>query len=382
MKKLTKRIAAVALGLGLAVSALTGCSSAVKTEDYSTTVVATLGDENIYLDEAVMYLRMDQNYYEMMYTYFYGTTDIWDMEIQTGLTMEDNLKTMEMQMLRQMYILCSHADELGVTLSDADLALAEEAVDEMRESSAEEFLESIGMDRDRMVEAYQRNALANLVYQAVIDQVDTEVSEDEIRCVGATYVKASIKEDTTEEGSTEEDAEALTPEETIQAIYEAVQGGLKLDVAAEEYGLTPTAQTYFVGDTYEEGSLGAAAISMAEGEMQMMEIENDGWYLLVLDSLRDETATENKKESVIAARQTALFEETYAQWQEASPEFKVVEKVWNAVPMTAVYAVPTAAATEADTEAAGESTVSAGEEETEAPETAAGETEAAETNQE
>lgn len=375
MKKLTKRIAALVLGMGLAVSALTGCGSTVKIEDYGTTVVATLGDENIYLDEAVMYLRFEQSYYEMMYTYFYGSTDIWNMEIQTGLTMEDSLKTSEMQILRQTYILCSHAEELGVSLSEADLALIEETVDELRENSTDVLLESIGMDRDRMVEVYQKNALANLVYQAVIDQVDTEVTEDEIRCVGVTYVKA--EEPDAAESEDEEDTEEseLTPEETIQAIYEAVESGLKLDVVAEDYGLSTTTQTYFVGDTYEEGSLGAAALSMAEGEMQIIRIEDDGWYLLVLDTLRDETATESKRESVIAARQTALFEETYGQWQENSAEFKVNEKIWNAVPMTTVYVAATAEATEAET--AGQETEAETVAGTEAQETEAAETETA-----
>lgn len=367
MKRLIRRIAALALGLGLAGSVLAGCGSTVKPEDYATTVVASMGDEKIYLDEAVMYLRMDQNYYEMMYTYFYGSTDIWDMEIQTGVTMESNLKQTEMQMIHQMYVLCSHAEEMGIILSDADLAKVEETVDGLRESSSEALLNAIGMDRDRMVEAFKRNALANLVYEEIIKGASTDVTEEEMRCVGVTYVKGAVSE--------EKAAAGETPESVIRAIDEAVQGGKTLEEAAAANGLMPSQSSYFTGDTFEEGSLGAAALAMAEGERRVLQVGED-WYLLVLDSLRDDEASETKKESVIAERQSALFNETYAAWQEAAPEFKVEEKIWKAVPMTAVFEAPTTAETEAQTEAPAETT--AGAEGADAA-TEAGETEAQQT---
>ncbi len=361
MKRLTKRITALALGLVLAVSALTGCSSSVKPETYDTTVVATLGDEKIYLDEAVMYLRFDQNYYEMMYSYFYGSTDIWDMEVQTGLTMEDNLKNMEMQVLRQIYILCSHAEEMGVALSEADEAAIEESVDSILASGSTTLIESIGMSRDRMIQVYEKNALANLVYQAVVAQVDTEVSEDEIRCVGASYVKLAVSSDSDEDSTeSEENENVQSPETTLETINHAVENGSTLEEAAAVYDLTPVETSFFVGDTYDEGSLGATALSMEEGERQIIQIEDDGWYLLQLDTLRDEDATESKRESVISDREDALFEEVYSQWQEESPSFSVVSKVWKAVPMTTVYGVDEE--TEAETEIETETTVETTEE--------------------
>jgi foldase protein PrsA len=343
------------------VSALTGCSSSVKPETYDTTVVATLGDEKIYLDEAVMYLRFDQNYYEMMYSYFYGSTDIWDMEVQTGLTMEDNLKNSEMQVLRQIYILCSHAEEMGVALSEADEAAIEESVDSILSSSSTTLLESIGMSRDRMIEVYEKNALANLVYQAVVAQIDTEVSEDEIRCVGVSYVMLAVSSDSDEDSTeTEEDENVQSPETTMETIYRAVEDGTSLEEAAAVYDLTPVETTFFVGDTYDEGSLGATALSMEEGECQLIQIEGDGWYLIQLDTLRDEDATESMRESILSDREDALFEEVYSQWQEESPSFSVVSKVWKAVPMTTVYGVDEE--TEAETEIETETTVETTEE--------------------
>lgn len=369
MKKFVKNMLAGAMAAVLAVSVLTGCSSSVKPADYATTVVATLGDEKIYLDEANMYLRSNQYYYEMMYTYMYGTSDIWDMEIATGVTMADSLRENTMATLRQTYILCSHAEELGVSLSDADMAKVEQAADESLEQSDATLLEAINMSRDRIIEVIAKNALANRVWEAVVAAADTNVSDEEARCVGASYVKV------TEPAADDEEEETKSAKVTAQEIYDAVRGGSTLSEAAEAAGLTATSASYFTGDTFDEGTLGAKALSMEEGAVELFEIEDDGWYVMVLDSALDEDATASKKESIISERQTEVFNAKYAEWQEASPAFKVVDKVWESVPMDPVFVAEEETAAEETT--AGETSA----EETSAEETTAEETAAEETTQ-
>lgn len=357
MKKLVKKVLAAALTAVMAVSVLAGCGTTVKPENYSTTVVASLGDEKIYLDEAVMYLRSDQYYYEMMYTYLYGTSDIWDMEVSTGVTMADSLRESVMVTLRQTYILCSHAEELGVSLSEEDLAKIEEAVEESLTNTDATLLSSMNLSRDRLTEFITRNALANRVWEAVAAAADTNVSDDDARCVGASYVKIA------EETESETEAEGETEEETIQPkvmamyIYDAVRNGSTLEDAAAEYDLTPVTTTYFTGEIFEEDTLGYKAVNMKEGEVQQFHLEGDGYYVMVLDSEMDEEATESKRESIISSRQAEVFNAQYTEWQEASPEFKVEDKIWEAVSLDTVY-IPA---------------------ETEAVETTAAETEAIET---
>ena len=60
MKKKHCAGAAALLSLVLGLGSLMGCSKAVKTEDYATTVVATFGDEKIYLDEANFLAKSEQ----------------------------------------------------------------------------------------------------------------------------------------------------------------------------------------------------------------------------------------------------------------------------------------------------------------------------------
>ncbi len=338
MKRRLRTLAAV-LVLALCVSMLAGCSSTVKTGKYSTTVVATLGDENIYLDEAMLYLRPEQYEYEWMYTYFYGTADIWDLEVSTGVTMGDSLRNETMSMLRQLYILMSHADEMGVVLTDADLAKIEEAADDVMENTDAALLASIGMDRDRMVEALTHNAIANLVWQAVADTADLDIDDEEVRNVGVTYVEVTDEDLAAALESDEEETETATiptAEEAASDIYALVSAGSNLSETAEAYGLTAITTAYFIGDEFEEGSLGARALAMAEGDVDLFETE-DGWYVMRLDSEMDEDATEEQRENLISERQDEAFAATYAVWQEEAPEFNVVSRVWKNISFDPVY---------------------------------------------
>lgn len=347
MRKFWKNMLAMGTALVLAGSMLAGCGSSVKPEAYATTPVATLGDETIYLDEANFYLRSDQYYYEMMYTYMYGTSDIWDMEVTTGVTMADNMRESVLATLRQTYILCSHAEELGVSLSDADLAKAEETVDRSLEESAPELLERLNMSRERMVEIVAKNALANRVWEAVVAAADTDISDEEARCIGVSYVlvgETRAEEETQAEGT--EPAATVSPKVTAQEIYDMVRGGSTLEEAAAAYALTPTSTTYFIGDTFEANTPGAHALALDQAVeldgngYELFQVEGTGWYVMVLDSHMDEEATNARRDSMIAERQAVVFNEKYAEWQEASPEFVVDDKVWKSVSFDTIFVMP------------------------------------------
>jgi len=358
MRNFAKKMLAAVLAMALGASVLAGCST-VKPEDYASTVVATLGDEKIYLDEANFYLKSDQYYYEMMYSYMYGTTDIWNQQISAAGTMADTLRAAIMTTLRQTYILCSHADELGISLSEADMVKIEQAVDDNLAQIDEKLLEAMNVSRERMVEIFSKNALANLVWEAVVSTADTVVPDEEARCVGVSYVlvkqeesaggsgetaaESTAADDGSADGETAADGSPVPVEAQAKAkeIYDAVLGGSTLADAASAYGLTPTVTNYYTGDTFGEETLGFHALSMKKGDAEMFQLEGDeNWYVMVLDSELDETATEAKRDEIIEKRKAAAFETQYTEWQKTSPEFKVEDKIWKSVPFDTLFVLP------------------------------------------
>ncbi|MBP3700578.1 MAG: hypothetical protein J6I64_01685, partial [Lachnospiraceae bacterium] len=299
-----------------------------------------------------------QYYYEYIYTYMYGMTDIWNMEITTGVTMKNSVQESVMSMIRQIYVLKDQAEALGVSLSEEDKVKIEETVDSVLADSADELVAAYNLDRQRMIEIYTNNAIANLVWEVLVADVDTNIPDEEVRCVGASYVLVT-EPDLEAEAEEGEEVDARPAKAKAQEIYDAVKGGATLADAAKELSLTPTETAYFVGDKYEENTLGYKAIGMAEGAVEIFELEEGkGWYVMVLDTLMDEDATENKRQTVISERQAEMFKTKYAELQEASPEFKVDEKVWKNVSMDPVFVVPEVETTAAPETTASETTAS------------------------
>lgn len=412
MKAMMKKTAAVMLAGMLAAGTLTGCAQ--KNVDYATTVVATYGDTPIYLDEANFMARYNQWYNELYYMGYFGE-EMWNQDIG-GKTLEAATKEDVMAALLQTEALIAHAEEYGVSLTDADMEKVDQACSDFFEQS-QKLVEATGATEELVKRIYEKNALANKVWQAVVADTDTQVSPEESQQVGIRYIlvreEAAEQEnaeteaagetaagetagngETAGSGEGETAAAAETPETKANAIVSRIQAGEDIGDVAEELGLTCNTGHYAkypaeTGDEEgEEGTsvdiLGTNAAAMAEGEARAVYGESaDGWYVIYCDTENDEEATENEVDQIIRERKSARFAEVYAGWDKA--EFKVDEDVWELVAFDGnpVYVEePVTAGTDAgETEAVTGSseaseTEAAGSETTEAGTTASGETEA------
>ena len=389
MKRLIRSGQALCLCVVLLVGLLAGCSSQrvpsnLKPEDYATTVVATFGDQKIYMNEANLFARLQQFYSEVVYSSFFGT-DFWETEISSGVTLEATVKEEVMAAILQTYLLNSHAQELGVELSDADRAKVADAVKDFFATSDEKLIQAANVTEEELTQIYERNALANLVYQAIADQIDTAVSEEESRQLTVKYVL--FKEETPAEtqpadGETQaetdaadaetEPADTRTPKEKAQDLVRLLEAGQEIDDAVTEADGTVSTASFTRSDATQTG-LAGECIKMATGENKVVEVEGTGFYAVHCVTDNDETATASKVEQILTQRRAAKFSETVTEWQKTMPEFKVVDAAWNQSRFAgnAIYdpetsTIPseegpegateeaTEAATEADTEAATE----------------------------
>ncbi len=369
MKKLWKALAA-GLSASLMLTSLSGCG--ISMSDYSTTVAATYGDENIYLDEANFFLRYEQWYWEASYSWYatyLGYSDLWEMESGSGTkTMAQYLKETVMAELLQTYILLDHADEYGVSLTSEDEEKIAAAVAEMREDLADEFLNYSDATDEQITGWLTKNALALKVYDAVKESAEVEVTEEECSMFTVQYVYISqteVTEETTEETEEDTENEEVTEDETteeaeeeetlynedlVNAILACVKDGEDLDVAAEEWGESASTASYLRADTEETSVLYTCGVEMVAGEITTYEVEDSGWYIIQCVSEEDEEATQEQRASVIDEKQEEYFNEVYATWTEEASEF-TVQKCWNNIKVTGtIYVEKTTEETEEETE--------------------------------
>ena len=86
-------------------------------------------------------------------------------------------------------------------------------------------------------------------------------------------------------------------------------------------------------DTLDE-AVQDAALELKDGEVADKVIEgDDGYYVVRLDKMLDEDATENKEKTVISERKSDLYDSTLEDWVKEE-KIKVKDKVWDQITVT------------------------------------------------
>ena len=319
-----KKMAAAAACVLVAGSLLAGCASGSgEASAYDPQAVcARYGDTEISAAEVSYYVRDAQSMYEMMYGS--QSSDLWNMQISEYVTLEDAVKESTLNEVHQTYILMDHADDVGVALTDDQIALAHDAADRYYEANQGAATDAIGIEREEYYPFFEHNALAVLVHEAAVADVDTNVSDEEARHCTVQVLRL-------DDASSDYDAEAVKDE-----VLALLEGGSTPEEAAaehEEEGLSFT--EYQVGAGEQEDTFGQEAMSLAEGEFTAIHSDEAAcWYVVYCSEYMNEAATESGRAQVISQRQAEAFDAVYAEWRESAPEFVVDEDVLASIDMS------------------------------------------------
>ncbi len=327
MKHNTKRFTVAALTAVLAVGMMTGCgnSSGGKGEvtQNGNETLFTYDGVDVSLKKAWIYGKMTAAQYEASYSSYFGE-DFWTMDMGTdddgnATTFEDYAKEQIIARIKQIIVLNNHAEEAGASLSeDEEDQCAEYAAAFAEDATGAEILAECGASEDDMIEIYEENALAAKVQEYMIQDADTDISDDEAR---ETTISRVVFATTTtdDEGNTvdmsdEEKAQVLA---TAQAALAELQAGTDIEDIAEEQNYTNTSETFAAGESEEGEAFEELLASMNDGDITQEVQECDNGYVIArLDAYTDADATESNRESIISERQQTKFTEVYDDWTE------------------------------------------------------------------
>ncbi len=348
-----KRMTAAVLVLVLVAALFGGCGKSVATEKYATTAVATFGEEKIYLDEANFMARYSQYNYEVYYLSLFGE-DFWGYDLMgDGSTMEDVVKEDSMAQLYQTKYLCSMAEGLKVSLSEEDEAKIAESVKEFFEDMPEEMIEASLATEELVTKVFTENALANLVWEALVADVKTDdLKLEDYARKDIEFLLVSLDSSDKENTLTDEDIKKVAEE-----IQEKVEDGKKVADIKKDYekaeGYKVTSTTTTIAEKTYDNDLGKTAWKMKTDDIEMVQVKETGYYVVKMVDDNNEEAAQNAMDQAIDTRKANLFQEKYTDLLEDAPEFKVDESVWAVVKFEdAVYVAPeeTEKETEGETE--------------------------------
>ena len=354
-----KRLSALALaGVITAGMALTGCGS-LDTE----ATVATVNGTPISLGLANFAAQFTAVDYDTYYMSYFGQ-DMWTSDPSgNGETMTDSVKNNTLETLEEYYLLEQHMADYGVEITDEELKEAEAAAEQFIADNTDEAIKAMSATVKDVKEFLRLNLIQSKMNKAIIADVDTNVPDED--CAQKTFSYVRVSKTASSSDTETEDAEEKTDEqkaaeakEKAQKILDAALAGSQedpLQAAADDNDANKSTCAYGTADlneddnsTYLELEVLQAAEKLGEGEFAKTLIETDNYfYVIRMDSLFDQDATDRERASIISDREEELYDTTVDGYKEAA-DWSIDDKVWEPVNFETIY---TKAKTQTDTSA-------------------------------
>lgn len=268
MNKVWKKSAALALAGVMTAGMLSGCGASTKKLD-GTKTVATVNGENIQLGLLSFVVRNQQAYLKAMYE-AYGltqyTANLWDSPASEGSeqTYGEVTRDESLEQLSMMYVICQHAAEYGVELSEEDQTKIKEAAAAFIAANSEETIERLAVNEEQMAKYLELQTIATRMHDPIIADVDREVSDEQAQMSSFSYVHISVTPDSTEEEIATAEANAAAVQEAMAAAFAPAEEPEEAEEVEEEKAATAAKKDEAEEEDAEEAEAEAEEDAEAE----------------------------------------------------------------------------------------------------------------------
>ena len=293
-------------------------------------LIAIIGKTKVYYNEAMVYLKSIQEDYEKDYD-----KGIWNVDISgKGKTFGSMIKDEVIHQISSLKIIRAEAGELGITLSEEEIAQANSLASEHYEGLTAEDRSRYLITEELLQQVYSDNLLANKVFETLTINVDAEVPDTKVKQITVQDILIY---------STEKDAKGnrvpLSAEDK-EAAYQKVKSIHEQAVMTEDFYTLAEANTQAgaIEYTFGKGSgpqnysnvFEQAAFNLKTGEVSNIITTDYGWHILYCVSDYNEDATTQVKEAIIEERRNTLFAERYEEWVEKY-EIIINREAWDSI---------------------------------------------------
>ncbi len=354
MRKMSKKITCAILAATMLATAFTGCGKSSKLD--GTQIVLTVDEHEVTLGMAHLILRENQasseDYIDLMVQYYGGTANdykIWDDIVEDGnITYGEQQKENVMGTLCELYAIKNHMEDYDIVLTEEDNKKIEAAAEQFMKDNTQETIDALGVSKSDIVTYLELATIRGRMQGPMLADVDREVSDEEANQTTVTYASISILgSEKDEDGKTisltdeQKAAKKALLEELIAAIKEekdiakADISALAKEISAD---ITVTTSTYTTHDAENQYAVNEvvwkAAEDLKDGELCEEVLKaSSSYYIVRMDAVTDEEATEEKREEIIAERETEEYEKIVEGWV-GETKVDLNHEVWAQVELT------------------------------------------------
>lgn len=346
MNKFNSKIACGVLSGCLIAGCFTGCGKLDGTQ-----TVATVDGEEVTLGLASYILRDQQaqisSYYQMFsQSYGIDVGDMWGEEAEDGKTYAESTKEGVMDTIKTLYVMKDHAADYDVRITDEEQEAIDSAAKAFMEANDEKTLEELAVSESDIVLYLQLMTYRQKMHDPMVADVDQEVSDDEANQTRISLVTVSTEDGEDDDGNpvplTEE--EKAEKKELAEKVLEKIKASdniaeADIDAIVDEVddsirSTTPAFTTAPSESNTLDQAVMDAALKLKDGEVADKVIEGEkGYYVVRLDKMYDEEATQNKIKSIISEREQELYDSLLEKWEDAA-DMNIQESVWKKVKLS------------------------------------------------
>ncbi len=259
-------------------------------------------------DEAKLYLCNYQNIYGSAYGLDLWQYDYTNMDIE--MTLEEYIKELTIAELSNIMCMNQLAEQQGITLTEDEEKWVSQATNEYYKSLSKEELRYMGIDKIELKEIYERYAIAQKLYNTLIEGVNEEVSDDEARVIRIQqiYVKS---------------------EEVAKVVEQKLRAGTEFGTVASSFNEAEVIERNLSRGEYDQ-AIDDIAFNLDNGEISGRITTEDGYYFIKCLNKYVEDLTEANKDNIILKRRQEQFDDVFYEFIDNST-FELNEKVWDKV---------------------------------------------------
>lgn len=330
-KKMKKRIAFILACIMITTGFTTGCGKEEVKFDY----MATFDGNKIDYDLVKFMASHQQAKTEKNLRESLGE-DMWSVDYMAdGITLLDNVKAELMENLQAMLVMEAHAEDYNITLSDVEKKKIEIAAQEFMDNNSEKLIKKIGASKKTVERYLELYTIYYKMYKEIGKNADANVADADMKQKKISYVVFSYYTDKTKSDGTKEklaDKDIALLSSTAKEVQEKAKTDFDGTMKAENIEvqtLTYGNSVSDIGGIDEQLLRGADRLSQ-DGDISDVIKGGDGYYIVRLDLLRDEEASEAKKEEIIKKRQETFFQ-TELDKLSLTHEFKINKEAWESI---------------------------------------------------
>ena len=294
-------------------------------------LIAMIGDQRVYYNEAMVYLKAAQEIYETEYG-----SEIWDIDIYgDGSSFGDLIKDEVIKQITELKIIKAEAAKRAIDLNNEEVEEANSNARKHFNGLSNKDIDKYYITEELLQNVYQENLLAEKVFETITLNVDNNVPSYEANQITVQHILI-YGVDFDDEGnmlpfSSEEKTQAY---DKVQSLWEQARETDNFYALAQANTQASEIQFTFgrgKGPKEYDSAFEQAAFTLKTGEVSDIISTDYGWHIIYCVTDYDEDATIAYKEQVIEQRRNNLFTSLYSQW---ASEYEVIvnSEVWRSIP--------------------------------------------------